>query len=465
MNKLAVMLISLFTANAYAADLAQTYQEAAANNGTYQAAAASYKAASYGVPIARANFFPSLALAADTTGNRQSPAEPRDYNSNGFTFTATQALLNVGDWFTYSQAEATYKQAAVTFGQALQTLITSTASDYFGVLDAEEQLKYAEANQASLKEQLVQTKAQYKVGLKALTDVQLTEANYASAVASTVAAENTLNNAKQTLSALTGQPISKLAPLKEDFPLVKPSPADPQAWINAGLKNNLALQSAALQSEIDKLGIKVDATTGYIPTVSAVGTYANTKSNNAMPAPDYRSTASSAALQLSWNIFNGGSTAATVKQDEYTYQADVANQEQTIRETTTGVEEAYLNVLSDISQIQAYHQAVISGETSLKAIRAGYLVGTRTIVDVLTAQSNLFQSQQQYATAIYSYINDSLNLKLQAGTLAPQDITAINGWLVQEAQTKALKTEATDSSKAPINTATPSPATTIKSNS
>lgn len=444
MKKITLALLALISLPVFAEDLAQIYQLAAENNGTYLAAVQTYKAASYGVPIARANLLPSAALSANTTGNRQSPGTPRDYNSNGYTLTLTQPLLNVGAWYTLAQANATYGQAAITLGQALQTLIQTTASDYFGVLEAEDQLRYAQANQASLKEQLTQTEAQYKVGLKALTDVQSTRASYESAVASTLAAENSLSNAKETLAAFIGKPTPPLAKLKQDFPLLKPNPADSNQWVQYGLQNNLALQSADFQTQIDQLGVKSTATTGYLPTVNAVGSYANTKSNNANPAPNYRTKTSSIGAQLSWDLFNGGSTYASVKQGQYTVQADQANAEQTRRETESNIQQAYLNVLSNISQIQAYQQAVVSGQASLKAMKAGYLVGTRTIVDVLTQQSNLFQSEQQYAQALYNYLNDSLTLKQQAGTLAPQDIAAINDWLNPESLTSASQNAPTE---------------------
>ncbi len=423
-------------------DLTGIYNQAASNNATYAGAEATYKAASYGIPIARANLLPSLTVAANTTANHTSPGSSGYFNSNGYTLTLTQALLNVGDWYTYSQAEATYKEAALTYGIALQTLIMSTASAYFSVLEAQDQLKYAIANQASLKEQLKQADIQYKVGLEAYTDVQSAEASYQLAVATTVADENNLSNAKENLAAIIGAPVPPLAPLKQNFPLLKPDPQNPDEWVSFGLQNNLALQSAAFQSEIARLGIHVDAATGYIPTVNAVGMYSNSK--NATPSTtgpvasanagtptqtNGRVGVTSGSIQLNWNAFSGGATYATVKQDQYTYAAAVANQAQTRLQTETNVMQAYLNVLSDISQIQAYQQAVISGQASLKSMKAGYLVGTQTIVDVLTQQSNLFSSEQQYTQAIYSYINDSLNLKEQAGLLAPQDLNAINGWL------------------------------------
>ncbi len=438
-------------------DLQTVYQQAAANNGTYLAAQATYKAASYGVPISRANLLPNLVLAANTSASRTTPGEVGYPNSNGYNLTLTQPLLNLGAWYSYGQAEATYKQAAVTYAQALQNLIMTTASSYFNVLDAQDQLRYAQANQESLAEQMTQTNAQYKVGVKALTDVESTRASYESAIATTVADQNNLNNALESLAVVTGQPEKDLAPLKQNFPMLKPSPADMQAWVNFGLKNNLALQSAELQSEIDKLGIRVAAMTGYVPTINAVGIYDNTNSETNTTGTNAssivsdngeRQTTKSAALSLQWNAFSGGQTYATVKQNQYTYQADVANQTQTSRQTDTNVSQAYLNVLSDISQIQAYGQAVISGEVSLRAMKAGYLVGTRTIVDVLTQQSNLFSDQQLYAQSIYNYINDSLNLKEQAGLLGPQDITAINAWLVPSPAPVAPATKASQKATA-----------------
>ena len=95
--------------------------------------------------------------------------------------------------------------------------------------------------------------------------------------------------------------------------------------------------------------------------------------------------------------------------------------------------------MSDISQVKALRQAVISGESSLQATRAAYEVGTRTIVDLLTEQSNLFDSQQQYADAIFKYITDSLELKFQAGILTANDIRGINKWLVKKIATANSK--------------------------
>ena len=167
-------------------------------------------------------------------------------------------------------------------------------------------------------------------------------------------------------------------------------------------------------------------TPGYWPTVNAVGSYDGTKNNSNSNGRVFTITGQ---VNLSWDLFNGGITHFTVAQSEYTYQADKYTAEQTKRTTASNVRQALRNIVSDISQVKALRQAVISGESSVKATRAAYEVGTRTIVDLLNEQSNLFNSQQQYADAIFKYITDSLSLKFQAGILTEQDIIAINQWL------------------------------------
>ena len=74
-------------------------------------------------------------------------------------------------------------------------------------------------------------------------------------------------------------------------------------------------------------------------------------------------------------------------------------------------------------------QAVVSTESALDAIEAGFQVGTRTSVDVLEAQSALFGAKRDYAQARYDYILDILRLKQAAGVLSEEDLAEVNRWL------------------------------------
>ena len=103
--------------------------------------------------------------------------------------------------------------------------------------------------------------------------------------------------------------------------------------------------------------------------------------------------------------------------------------EQQRRSTDRQARSAYLTVLDAINSVNALKQALVSTQSALDATQAGYEVGTRTIVDVLQSQSNLFDAQRNYSQARYNYIISSLQLKQAAGMLVPADLEEINRWL------------------------------------
>ena len=85
--------------------------------------------------------------------------------------------------------------------------------------------------------------------------------------------------------------------------------------------------------------------------------------------------------------------------------------------------------MSDVSKVKADRQSVISNASSLQSAQAAYAAGTRTMVDVLLAISNDYQAKQTLAQDTYSYLEDTLLLKQQAGILSQKDIVALSHWL------------------------------------
>jgi outer membrane protein len=86
-------------------------------------------------------------------------------------------------------------------------------------------------------------------------------------------------------------------------------------------------------------------------------------------------------------------------------------------------------VLSAISQANALKQALRSTQTALEATQAGFEVGTRTTVDVLDSQREMYRAQRDYIRAKHGYILSTLLLKQAAGTLTETDVQLINTWL------------------------------------
>ena len=81
--------------------------------------------------------------------------------------------------------------------------------------------------------------------------------------------------------------------------------------------------------------------------------------------------------------------------------------------------------------VEALEQSVESSQTALEATQAGFDVGTRTIVDVLDSQFNLYRAITLFYQARYDYLMNVLRLKQAAGNLQVQDLEAIDRWLAE----------------------------------
>src|SRR5207245_1068304 len=82
----------------------------------------------------------------------------------------------------------------------------------------------------------------------------------------------------------------------------------------------------------------------------------------------------------------------------------------TYRNLLANTRDSFLGVVSGISKIRADRSTIVSNESSLQAIQNAYQVGTRTMSDVLTSQSHLYQSEKTYMADQYSYIINTLTI-------------------------------------------------------
>ena len=101
------------------------------------------------------------------------------------------------------------------------------------------------------------------------------------------------------------------------------------------------------------------------------------------------------------------------------------------RAVAQGTRAAFFGVQSLRSQVKALEAAEASSQSALDANKLGYQVGVRINIDVLNAQSQLYQTKRDLAVARYNLLMGQLKLRQAAGTLALDDVQAINALLAQ----------------------------------
>ena len=130
-------------------------------------------------------------------------------------------------------------------------------------------------------------------------------------------------------------------------------------------------------------------------------------------------------------IFMGSSTGNLLSATDEEVEAVVANGRRVIAvhaEDEFIMNENKKTILKDSNDV-GMHCKWRNVESALNATQAGYEVGTRNIVDLLSAQRALFQAKRNYANSKYDYIFAMMSLKEVAGQLSPQDIYQLNAWL------------------------------------
>jgi outer membrane protein len=95
-----------------------------------------------------------------------------------------------------------------------------------------------------------------------------------------------------------------------------------------------------------------------------------------------------------------------------------------IRETN----KVFRNTITEMNRIKALKAAIKSTETALNAIKAGYKAGTRTNVDILRAQRELYKARLDYSASKYKYVANYFQLKNITGNLSEEDVQTINAW-------------------------------------
>ncbi len=443
-RRLLVLAILGASSLAHGDNLLDIYGQAAQGDPQILAAAAAHRAALEARPQSLAAFLPQLSAGANASRNREKianstggffPDNTYTYNSHGYALNLTQAVYHHDYYVQLRQADSRIDQADATYGAAEQDLMVRSATLYFNALAARDSQSFAHAERDAIARQLEQAKQRYDVGLIAITDVQEAQARYDLATAQAIAADNQLASQDEAVRELTGVQHDKLLGLGPTIPLIAPVPDDMEQWVKTALAQNLQLSAAqdALKIAEEEISRR---RAGHLPSLDLVGSHTyQSFSGGTFGGRD--DTQDSVTLQLNVPLFSGGLVSSRTREAVQLKEQSREQLEQIRRATERQSRDAFRGVTTSISTVKALKQAVTSNQTALESAEAGNEVGTRTMVDVLDAQSNLYRAKRDYARARYDYLLNTLRLKQAAGTLSPKDLAAVNAYLSEAPATSS----------------------------
>lgn len=433
-NKLLKIFSLLFTINlivncfykaVFAENLLSVYLLAKENDPIVLQAKQDQLAFAENLNIAKSKLLPQAYVSMNQNYVKQKDSlnnNPINYNTHNYSLNITQPVLQIVDWMDYSKTKKQILSFLKRYEDIEQELFFRVANQYFSVLAAIDQLETSVAVSKAFRNRLEQATKQFKVGVISITSIKEAQSRLDLAQATELTDKNNLNTEQEKLRQIIGVKVTNFAKLKAQILLMPPNPEQIEPWIKQANKYNLKLQAARYDLEAAREALNASYS-NHFPTMQLIGTISNSKSP---PAPFNKSINKQITINLQIPIFNGGATVAQNKAAIFQVNAALQTLELVNREAENNARVYFYTVINDIAYIKALDQRVSSSEVALTAIQAGFKAGTRTMVDLLNAESELLIAKKDYTLSKYKYILNGLRLKQATGSLCFQDLEQIN---------------------------------------
>jgi outer membrane protein len=440
----AALALMLGAAPVRAQSLLALYEAARAQDAAWQSAQAQYEANLARADQALAGILPTAGLSTTVSRTRVdvggAPNAPGVVNPNNFgtqnaTLSASQPLYRPANWATYEQAKRQAEIASAQLTSAAQDLIIRVSQAYFDVLASRDTLAFVRAQKTAVAEQLASAKRNFEVGTSTITDTREAQARYDLVLAQEIAAENDLRVKKLALDTLVGRKDVEPVPVATPLELTAMQPQDVEQWVSLSETASPSIQQARINVDVARLETE-KARAGHRPTVDLTTSFAMTRNQggttaNPLATSNTRPQVLQAGVVVNVPLFAGFSVQNRIRETlalEDRAQADLENARRTVAQSTRT---AFFGLVSGQGQVRALEAAEASSQSALDANRLGYQVGVRINIDVLNAQSQLFQTKRDLAQARYNVLLGQLRLRQANGTLTADDLAKLNQLIVR----------------------------------
>jgi outer membrane protein len=429
-----------FCGVAHGQSLLELYDAARGFDASYQSVQAQFEATRLKSSQAQAKLGPTGSLSVNISKNNfnydpvktsaTNASFTRFYGTNTATVLGSQPLYRPADKAEVAQSSLQMQVVHEQLAAAEQELMVRVSQAYFDVLAAQDTVTFVQAQKTAVAEQLASAKRNFEVGTATITDTREAQAGFDLVTAQEIAAQNDLQVKKLALDQVVGktgtQPKS-MAVKAEPSPL---SPSQVEEWVSLSAEKNPSLRQAVIGLQVTELETQ-KAKAALKPTVDLQlsHTFNNNTNGSTASTSGLTSNLTTGAVVLSWPFYTGNALDNRVRETLSLTQKAQADLDAATRTVAQNTRSAFFGVMSGVSQVKALQAAVESSQVALEANKLGYSVGVRINMNVLDAQSKLFDTKAKLAKARYDVLMGSLRLRQVSGTLQLQDLQGINNLL------------------------------------
>jgi len=320
-----------------------------------------------------------------------------------------------------NQASQSLSRSELSLTRTKQSIVFEVESAYLNLLRFEQLVGVTDENLKRDRRQLERITESNRVGALSLADVYRQQSQVASDELSQINAQNDYDKAKANLVALIGLDVAMEYTFADPTASIAIDPAEIAATREKyGSQGDLTRR--ALISRPDFHGVKSSldaaesgvtaARSDYFPSLSAAAgiTLNNEELSNLF---DYKTIYW--GVRLSWTIFDGFATNASLQNAIATKRNAEITVAQTERNIAVEVKKALLDLDAAGKQCDVSQKGVISAREDRKIAEERYNLGAGTLLDLLIANASLVSAEANVVNASYNYIISKRNVEYVLG--------------------------------------------------
>ncbi len=405
-------------------DLAGWVSLAYQNSPAISSADASLLSSQASLTSSKAFLWPSLSLSAGATRRWSSMAsveggiEDTESNSYSTSLSLSQELLQSGgqSWIYLEASELSLQAAEVDHRGDVLDVTMNVINAYYGVLEAVELKKAAEAAHERSLNQLERTEALYELGAITtlqLLQVQVQESGDKLAVSRR---EQSLFTSYSSLFNAAGldQTMNNLG-INPDA-VVEPLPLESAQRIPLDYSENPGLLSASLRARVSELN-STAAKRSYWPSLRASAGWSWNDDTLDDINRMFEYDGFNAGVNLSWNVFDGFLRESRINSARASSLASQSSLEIIENSVYASVESISNSLRIDIRYYSDSQLMLEQAQEQYRLSLMSYEMGALPIMDLLDAQADLAQSEANLVSARVAALTSEASLMIQLGRM------------------------------------------------
>mgnify|MGYP002142016103 FL=1 len=379
--------------------------------------AASNRAADAGVQAAQAQhqqtwanaWMPRLDASASSSRQQQSYNGLESHTpASVVSLTATLPLWRAADRATAQAQEALAEQAFWQARGQHAAVARELSLAYVAGAEAAEQKRLAEAQLALLETQLQVNDKRLRAGVGTVLDQLETRTRVAQTRASIRELAMRARSQQLSIERLSGQPVqlpTGLSPLgagtagtQEARPGTLPSLDEA---LQQATQRNPQLQGSRADVAAAIATTRARGAESWQPTLDASASTSHTRQTQRFEgvSEPQRIRTQAIGVQLNWPLFTGGYQQGRSREAAALLSRSQARQDDAQSLVQSGLQDAYQSLAQAQAMIAAQHEVERTAMATHEALHKAFVAGTRTNIDLLNAQQQIYAARQALVSA------------------------------------------------------------------